>query len=64
MKTEIGSRITEAQTLPGLEGVIDERFRYYNHKRRHSQIGNQPPVLYLVNLLGHPESIYAVPPAA
>jgi len=64
MKTEIGSRITEAQTLPGLEGVIDERFRYYNHKRRHSQIGNQPPVPYLVNLLGHPEIIYSVASAA
>jgi transposase InsO family protein len=44
MKTEIGSQITEAQTLPELEAVIDERFRYYNHKRRHSPIGHQPPV--------------------
>jgi transposase InsO family protein len=64
MKTEIGSRITEAQTLSELEAVIDERFRYYNHKRRHSQIGNQPPVTYLGDLLGHPESIYAVTSAA
>jgi len=64
MKTEIGSRITEAQTLPELEAVIDERFRYYNHSRRHSQIGNQPPVPYLANLLGPPELTYAVPPAA
>jgi len=64
MKTEIGSRITEAQTLPELEAVIDERFRYYNHRRRHSQIGNQPPVPYLADLLGHPESIYAVTLAA
>jgi transposase InsO family protein len=64
MKTEIGSRITEAQTLPELEAVIDERFRYYNHRRRHSQIGNQPPVTYLANLMDPPERIYAVPPAA
>jgi len=64
MKTEIGSRIVEAQTLPELVGVIDERFRYYNHRRRHSQIGNQPPVPYLANLLGHPEIIYSVTPAA
>ncbi len=64
MKTEIGSRITEAQTLPELEAVIDERFRYYNHRRRHSQIGNQPPVPYLVDRLGPPELTYAVPPAA
>jgi hypothetical protein len=27
-----------------LEAVIDKRFRYDNHKRRHSQIGHQPPV--------------------
>jgi transposase InsO family protein len=64
MKTEIGSRITEAQTLSELGGVIHERFRYYNHRRRHSQIGNQPPVTYLANLLGHPEIIDAVAPAA
>ena len=44
MKTEIGSRIVEAQTLPELEAVIDKCFRYDNHKRRHSQIGHQPPV--------------------
>jgi transposase InsO family protein len=64
MKTEIGSRITEAQTLPELEAVIDERFRYYNHKRRHSQIGHQPPVTYLADLLGHPEITDSVIPAA
>jgi transposase InsO family protein len=64
MKTEIGSRIVEAQKLPELEGVIDERFRYYNHRRRHSQIRNQPPVPYLVSLLGHPEITYSVIPAA
>jgi transposase InsO family protein len=45
MKTEIGLLITEAQMLSELEAVIDERFRcYYNHSRRHSQIGNQLPV--------------------
>jgi transposase InsO family protein len=64
MKTEIGSRITEAQTLPELEAVIDERFHYYNHRRRHSQIGNQPPVPYLADLLGYPEMTYSVTPAA
>ncbi|HHP7237522.1 integrase core domain-containing protein [Longibacter sp.] len=64
MKTEIGSRIVDAQTLPELEGVIDERFRYYNHRRRHTQIGNQPPVPCLVNLHDHPEIIYSVASAA
>jgi len=51
MKTAEGSRIVEAQTLPELEGVIDDRFRYYNRKRRHSQIGNQPPGTHLANLM-------------
>lgn len=64
MKTETGSRIVEAQTLPELDTVIDERFHYYNRRRRHSQIGNQPPVTYLANLLGHPEITYSVAPAA
>jgi transposase InsO family protein len=40
-KTEVGLRIVEAHTLSDLEGVIDERFRYYNHWRRHSKIGNR-----------------------
>jgi transposase InsO family protein len=64
MKTEAGLPIVEAHTLPNLEAVIDQRFRYYNHRHRHSQIRNQPPVPYLADLLGHPESIYAVRPAA
>jgi putative transposase len=64
MKTEAGSRIVEAQTLPELEGVIDGRFRYYNRKRRHSQIGNQPPVTYLANLMDQPELTYSMAPAA
>jgi len=64
MKTEAGSRIVEAQTLPDLEGVIHARFRYYNRRRRHSQIGNQPPVTYLANLMDQPERTYSMAPAA
>jgi transposase InsO family protein len=64
MKTEEGSRIVEAQTLPELEGVIDGRFRYYNRRRRHSQIGNRPPVAYLANMLDQPELTYAIASAA
>lgn len=64
MKTEIGSRIVEARSFPELERVIDERFRYYNRRRRHSQIGNQPPVTHLANLLGQPELTYSMDPAA
>jgi len=64
MKTEAGSRIVEAQTLPELDAVIDGRFRYYNRRRRHSQIGNQPPVTYLANLMDQPELTYAIASAA
>jgi len=42
-KAEIGSRITEAPSLPALRSVFDERFRYYNRERRHSSIGYIPP---------------------
>jgi transposase InsO family protein len=41
-KTEIGSRITEASSLPSLRTVFDERFQYYNQERRHSSIGYIP----------------------
>jgi len=42
-KAEVGSRITEASSLPALRTVFDERFRYYNQDRRHSSIGQIPP---------------------
>jgi transposase InsO family protein len=64
MKTEIGSRIIEAQTLPELDDVIDGRFRYYNRRRRHSQIGNRPPMNHLANVLGQPELTYSMASAA
>jgi len=64
MKTEEGSRIVEAQTLPELDDVIDEHFRYYNRRRRHSQIGNQPPVTFLANLMDQPELTYSIASAA
>lgn len=55
LKTEVGSRIDQTRTMPDLKRVVDERFCYYNRKRRHSQIGNQPPSTYLTNLLNEPE---------
>jgi hypothetical protein len=42
-KAEIGSRITEASSLPALRTVFDERFICYNQERRHSSIGYVPP---------------------
>lgn len=41
MKTEIGFRIAEATTLSDLRALLDERFQYYNQKRRGSSIGYQ-----------------------
>jgi transposase InsO family protein len=50
-KTEIGSRIAEAQSLPALREVLDRRFQYYNQERRHSSIGYVPPREHLNNVL-------------
>ena len=38
-KAEIGSRITEASSLPSLRDVFDERFQYYNQEWTCSLIG-------------------------
>jgi len=64
MKTEAGSRIIEAPLFPELEAVIDERFRYYNRRRRHSGIGYVPPSKYLANVLSLLELTYPIAPAA
>jgi len=55
-KAEIGSRITEASSLPALRTVFDERFRYYNQERRHSSIGYIPPREHLGQTLDTLES--------
>jgi len=55
-KTEVGSRIAEASSLPQLRDVIDERFQYYNQERRHSSIGYVPPREHLNNALSICES--------
>jgi len=47
MKTEIRSQIVEAATLSEIKDVIDRRLNYYNHGRRHSEIGNIPPMTNL-----------------
>lgn len=47
LKTEIGSRISEAATLGKLEQIIKEHFKYYNTRRRHSSIEYQAPLDYL-----------------
>lgn len=30
--------------------LLDERFRYYNRRRRHAQIGNRSPLICLANM--------------
>ncbi len=55
-KAEVGSRITEASSLPALRTVFDERFRYYNQDRRHSSIGQIPPREHLGQTLDTLES--------
>ena len=48
MKTEIGSQIVEAETIQELRAIINNRITYYNTRRRHSMIGNQVPLDYLL----------------
>lgn len=64
MKTEIGSRIDQAPTPSDLEDVLDERFCYYNRRRRHTQIGCVPPLSHLANMLGRPELTSQIPATA
>jgi putative transposase len=47
LKTEMGSEIAEAATIGELRAVIQTRMTYYNHRRRHSSLGNRRPIEYL-----------------
>ena len=55
-KTEVGSQIAEASSLPSLRDIFDRRFKYYNRERRHSSIGYVPPCEHLEQTLDTPES--------
>ena len=46
-KQENASLITEAESLSDLREVVDRQMRYYNRERRHSGVGNRPPLAYL-----------------
>lgn len=46
-KHENHSLFLEAATLAELGRLVDQQMRYYNRERRHSAIGNQPPLAYL-----------------
>lgn len=57
MKVETESLIHQAETFEELERVIDERFEYYNRRRRHSSIGQQKPEEYAKDKLKTGENI-------
>jgi transposase InsO family protein len=46
-KHENHSLLLEAETLDTLRDIVDQQMRYYNPERRHSGIGNRPPLNYL-----------------
>ncbi len=46
-KQENHSLFLEAATLAELQRLVDQQMRYYNRERRHSAVGNQPPLAYL-----------------
>lgn len=46
-KTENHSLLLESETLDELRAVIDRQMQYHNRERRHSGVGNQPPLAYL-----------------
>lgn len=46
-KQENHSLLLEAATLDELRRLVDQQMRYYNRERRHSAVGNKPPLAYL-----------------
>lgn len=46
-KSENRSLLLDALTLADLERVVAQRLTYYNGRRRHSSLQNQPPLNYL-----------------
>ena len=57
MKVETESLIHQAETLEELKRVIDDRFEYYNRRRRHSSIGHRRPEEYAKEKLNTGENI-------
>ena len=57
MKVGPDSLIHQAETLAELKKVLDERFEYYNRRRRHSSIGHRRPEEYAREKLKTGENI-------
>ncbi len=49
-KTENRSLLVDAADLAELVRVVGQRITYYNHRRRHSALGNQAPLVHLASL--------------
>lgn len=49
-KSENRSLLVEAESFAELERVVGQRITYYNHRRRHSALGNLAPLTYLASL--------------
>ena len=43
-KVENGSLLSDARSLEELLAVVGTRMRYYNRVRRHSSLGDRPPL--------------------
>lgn len=50
-KSENRSLFLDAPSLADLRRLVGQRLTYYNGRRRHSSLGNQPPLTYLSGLL-------------
>jgi putative transposase len=50
-KSENRSLFLDAPSLADLRRLVGQRITYYNGRRRHSSLGNQPPLTYLSGLL-------------
>ena len=46
-KQENQSLLLDARSLDELQAVVERQMQYYNRERRHSGVGNQPPLAYL-----------------
>lgn len=51
-KTENGSLLQDAETLPALVGIVAQRLEHYNQRRRHSSLGNRAPLAYTLTQEG------------
>lgn len=52
-KEENRSLFLDAQTPTELKSIVKERIRYYNTQRRHSSLGNIPPIAYFKRMRKH-----------